>query len=687
MSASGFVVALVRLAVLAFPSAVAVWRPRRRLTAIRGVEAAMVDTVVAVGIVVVAAELLGLVGALRFGWLAGLLWLIALASLWATRSIMPRDPAIEPDRPATADCKRVRAQLMCRWSAVIVVAVVVAQWVLATVNSLGGGMYSFDVLWYHMPFAAGFAQTASVTHIQFTQADPYVAYYPATSELLNGLGIVALRNDFLSPLLNLGWLALALTASWSIGRRWRVELLTLAVGAMMLSLPVFSTTQPGEAFNDVVGLAALLTAIALLASCDRSGLRLIAVGTALGLAVGTKYTFVVPAVVLVLGVPLITSARRLARTALVAVPLVLTAAWWYVRAIIHTGSPLGIHTRIGPLHLPGPHSPLADAQQQTVLSQIRHVSLWGSRFIPGLTHALGVMWPVIVVAWIVAVVLTLTLIDDRFLRVLAIAAALAGITYLLFPTGAYAIAQSSELFAVNLRYAVPALTLGLMLAPILVRLRAPRFVAWLGPVLVIATVAAQLEPNLWPTQKARHIAFLAATLAVLVSAAATAARVQRLPRLKPGLLAVAVSVIAVLVAGVGFVAQRHYFRERYRVGDATAPGLGPIYGWAQTIAHAKIALYGTVEQYPLYGAMASNRVTYLGRNTQNGGFAPIDSCPAWQRALRLGGYRYLVLTPGPTASIPVAWTAQDRDLKPILHPTPDEWVFEITGKSPQVRCG
>ncbi len=647
----------------------------------------MVDTIVAVGVVVVAAELLGLVGALRFGWLAGLLWLIALASLWPTRSIMPRDPAIEADRPATASGKGARAHLVCRWSAVIVVAVVVAQWALATANSLGGGMFSFDVLWYHMPFAAGFAQTASVTHIQFTQADPYVAYYPATSELLNGLGIAAFGNDFLSPLLNLGWLALALTASWSIGRRWRVELLTLTVGAMMLSLPVFSTTQPGEAFNDVVGLAALLTAIALLAPCEWSRLRLLAVGTALGLAVGTKYTFVVPAVVLVLGVPFITSARRLLRTALVAVPLVLTAGWWYLRAIIHTGSPLGIRTRIGPLHLPGPRSPLADAQQQTVLSQIRHVWLWGSRLIPGLTHALGVLWPVIVVAWIVAVVLTLTLIEDRFLRVLAIAAAVAGITYLLFPTGAYAIAQSSQLFAVNLRYAVPALTLGLMLAPILARLRAPRLVAWVGPVLVIAALAAQLEPNLWPTQKARHVAFLAATLAVLASATATAARARRLPRPKPGVLAAVAAVMVVVVAGGGFVAQRHYFRERYRVGDATAPGLGTIYAWAQTIAHARIALYGTVEQYPLYGATASNRVTYLGRNTQNGGFAPIDSCPAWQRALRLGGYRYLVLTPGPTGSIAVAWSAQDPDLKPILHPTPDVWVFEITAKSPQVHCG
>jgi hypothetical protein len=693
MSASGFVVAVVRLCVLAFPAALVVSVLRRQLTTIRGVEAALVDTVGAVGVVVVAAELLGLVGALRFGWLAGLLWGLAIVSVWATRSIAaaPSGPAGGPEREATAisasQGEREWARLVCRWSAVIVVAVVVAQWVLATADSLGGGMFSFDVLWYHMPFAALFAQTASVTHIQFTQADPYVAYYPATSELLNGVGIIAFGNDFLSPLLNVGWLALALAASWSIGRRWRVELLTLTVGAMMLSLPVFSMTQPGEAFNDIVGLATLLTAVALLASPDRSWLRLVAAGTALGLAVGTKYTFVVPALVLVLGIPFITSARRLLRTALVAVPLVLTAGWWYLRAIIHTGSPLGIRTSIGPLHLPGPRSPLAEASQQTVLSQIHHISLWSSRFIPGLTHALGVLWPVISVAWIAAVVLALTLIDDPFLRVLAAAAALSGITYLLFPTGATAIAQSSQLFAVNLRYAVPAITLGLMLVPILVRLRAPRLTVWVAPPLVIIAVAAQLEPNLWPTQTARHIAFLAVSLIVLGAVTATALRARQQPRPRPAILISAGAVLLVGIAAAGFVVQRHYFRERYRIGDASNPGLGAIYGWAQTISHARVALYGTVEQYPLYGAMDSNRVTYLGQTTTDGGFVAIDSCPAWQRALQLGHYQYVVLTPGPTTPIPITWTTHDPDLKPILHPTTGEWVFEITGASPGVHCG
>ena len=557
------------------------------------------------------------------------------------------------------------------------VVIVVAQWALQTADAIGGGMFSFDVLWYHMPFAAAFAQTGSVTHIQFTQADPFVAYYPATSELVHALGIEALGNDFLSPILNLGWMTLALLAGWAIGRRWNVQPLTLAVCALALALPVLSMTQPGEAFDDIVGLATLLSAVALLASEDVDGPRLFAVGVALGLAIGTKYTFVLPAIVLVLGVPWITPRRRLARTVLVAAPAIVTGGWWYLRALIHTGNPLGIRSTIGPITLPGPRSPLADAAQQTVLSQISHVSLWGTRFVPGLSHALGVLWPVILVAWILVLVLTLWLLDDRVLRLIAITAALAGITYLVFPTGASAIAQSSQLFAINLRYVMPALTLGLLLVPILISLRAPRRTLWVAPSALLIAVTAQLEPNLWPTQTARHIVFGVITLAVLAGAVTLAIRRHELPRLTPVTLTAGVAASAVLLVAAGFLIQRHYFHLRYRVADSSSPGMGAIYAWAQSVSGSRIALYGTVEQYPLYGTEDNNRLTYLGRNTDNGGYQPISSCAGWQRALRVGDYQYLVLTPGPTGSPPMTWTTRDARLKPILHPAAGEWVFQI----------
>ena len=78
---------------------------------------------------------------------------------------------------------RERSSRLGRWCMVALVGVVVAQWTLSTANSLGAGMFSFDVLWYDMPFAEPSRIWIGHTHIQFTQANPFVAYYPVTSEL------------------------------------------------------------------------------------------------------------------------------------------------------------------------------------------------------------------------------------------------------------------------------------------------------------------------------------------------------------------------------------------------------------------------------------------------------------------------------------------------------------------------
>ena len=688
MSGLAFVAAVARLAVLVCPVPLAARYGRRLLTGIRGVDGALLDVVGSLAVIVVAAELLGLFGALRLGWLAGLLWMIAAGMVsWARAHSVSTTPS--GPRPASklAPCstRGEASSRVGRWCLVVLVGVVVAQWGLQTADSLGGGMFSFDVLWYHMPFAAAFAQSGSVTHIQFTQADPFVAYYPATSELVHGLGIMALGNDFLSPLLNLGWMTLALLAGWSVGQRWGAQRQTLSIVAMLLALPVFSTTQPGQAFSDVVGLAGLLTAVALLAGEDAEQLRLLAAGAALGLAVGTKYTFVVPTLVLIVGVALMSHQRRARRALLVAVPAVVTGGWWYLRAAIHTGNPFGIRSTIGPITLPGPRSPLAEASQQTVISQLSHAGLWSSRFAPGLAHSLGVLWPILLIAWLAAVVIALVWLRDGFVRTLAVAACLSAIAYLVLPTGATAITQTSQLFAVNLRYLLPALALGLILLPVILQVRAPGLIRWVIPSTLLIAIVAQLEPNLWPTQTARHVAFLFVTLIVLAAATLGFANSDRLRLNRPQSLVV-LPFLMVSLGAAAFIAQHHYFRLRYRDGHGATPGLGAIYGWAQTVGHTPIGLYGTVQQYPFYGRNGDNHVTYLGQRTPDGGYRPIDTCRGWQQAVHDGRYRYLVLTPAPTAPIPLNWSRRDASLTPILHPSPDEWVFQITPNAFKPTC-
>src|SRR5207237_1406077 len=124
---------------------------------------------------------------------------------------------------------------------------------------------------------------------------------------------------------------------------------------------------------------------------------LLAAALALGLAVGTKYTFIVPAVALAAGaVVLADRMRRTQAAGLMVAGIVATGGWWYLRALIADGNPLGLSVHLGPVTLPGAHSPLASSQQTAVISQIFHSSLWFSRFAPGLHYALGPMWPLVI---------------------------------------------------------------------------------------------------------------------------------------------------------------------------------------------------------------------------------------------------------------------------------------------------
>jgi hypothetical protein len=678
MTALQFALGLGRLVGIVAPACVIAGLLRRRYLDAAGALGFLLETVLALSVLLVVAESLGLVGLMRPAALIPILVLLAVA-VWRLRGRRTAGPAVaHPDarQPGLGDVTTL--------SALAAVVVVSAQWCVQTANALGAGMANFDTLWYHMPFAAHMAQTSAVTGIKFTQADPYVAYYPANSELFHALGIEALHNDFLSPLLNLMWLAVALLAAWCVGRPWRVERLTLIAACLVLSLPVLSGTQPGEAFNDIVGLATLLAAAAFVVNAAEDRRLLAVAGLALGLAVGTKFTFVVPAFVLVAGIVVwVGKDSRWRQLGVLAVPLLLTAGWWYLRNLIAAGNPEGLRLHLGPLTLPGPTSPLESASEQTVFSQISHLSLWGSRFAPGLDHALGPVWPIVLALYVLAVVAGLMARGNTPVRVLALTAAITGIAYLFLPTGAAAIEQGTTLFQVNLRYVTPALMLGVLLIPIVLTMRVPHLLRFLGPALVLVLVVAQFEHELWPTQPARHLAFLIAAGAVATVTHLYGQAIRRQPRATHAL---ATAGLLVLVLAGGFVVQRHYFARRYLTGNKTEPALGAIYGWAQHIAHARIALYGTVQQYPLYGARDTNDVDYLGTRTSDGGYRPITSCQAWRSTINRGHYRYLVLTPAPTAQIPPSWTQADPAAHPILTPATNAAVYEISGPLDPTSC-
>ena len=141
----------------------------------------------------------------------------------------------------------------------------VAEWTFPSQLSLDQGMFGGDTTWYHMPFAARIAQEGSTVHLHFTDPLRLAAwYYPQSSELIHAAGIVLFKTDWLSPLINLAWLSIALLAAWCVGRPYKVGPATLVAGAIVLDAGVMIETQPGEGRNDIMGLAFLLAFAAFL---------------------------------------------------------------------------------------------------------------------------------------------------------------------------------------------------------------------------------------------------------------------------------------------------------------------------------------------------------------------------------------------------------------------------------------
>jgi hypothetical protein len=174
-----------------------------------------------------------------------------------------------------------------------------------------------------MPFSARMAQEGSTVHLHFTDPLRLAAwFYPQSSELVHAAGIVLFKSDWLSPLINLFWIAIALLAAFCIGRPYKVGPATLVAAAIVLDAGVMIETQPGEGRNDIMGLAFLLAFAAFLinghqrrapaagavqdapergaALLDKG--PLIMAGIAAGLAASVKTTFLVPVVAITLGV-------------------------------------------------------------------------------------------------------------------------------------------------------------------------------------------------------------------------------------------------------------------------------------------------------------------------------------------------------------------------------------------------
>jgi hypothetical protein len=585
-------------------------------------------------------------------------------------------------------------------AALAAVSLVVAEWGPGTFEAYRTGMYSIDTLWYHMPFAAQFAQSGSITALQNINNDNTIAFYPGSSEVVHAVGIVLLGNDLLSPIVNLGWLAMALLAGWCIGVRFGVPSLTLLAVACVMGTTELVADEPGSAYNDVVGIALVLAALAILANLDRPwdakrGDRgLLVAALAAGLSLGVKYPFALPVVALTVCVIASLPKGRRVRTGLAWCVLAgVTGIVWYARNLIDADSPLpNLHIAVGPVRLPSPPGP----PDYSVAHFLTDGSAWRNYFFPGLGQAFGpadvALLALAAAGLVVAVVARLPSRDERALPcVVGVVGIVTLLGYLITPQP---LLPSS--FVYDLRFMALAVVLGLIALPIaLSRLRwVTLLTAAYGATLVVTQFARGIwssGPSLVP-YTALGPGLIAGAFALILGAGMIAVRGGR--RWTPITWRIAATTVVVALVVSGAFLQSFYLAHRYTTGT-----LAPVYRWADTVHHARIGASGPFLIYPLYGNDLSNAVAYVGDRKSHDYYSTPPSCVAWRQDLNAGRFQFVVVTdvenhgsaaPGSV----VSWTRTDRSAHLIatggiivLVGFLRTDVFAIQGKLHPGQCG
>jgi hypothetical protein len=716
-----YVLGMVGLALIAVSMAIAGRTARRAaLPGWTGAPALLADGILAIAILVAVSELLGLVGILD-GVLLVIACLIVGGGGLRLEPMLIR-AAIKGSKTGRWPESREReapAVSRLEIGAAIALALLVAgQWAAPTLLALDRGIFGGDSLWYHMPFAAHIAQTGSVTELLFTDPLYLNWFYPQVSELLHGGGLLVLGNDFLSPLLNLAWLGLALFAGWCIGRPYGAGAPATAAVAALMSANLMFSRQPGNANNDMVAIALFLAAVAILVNTRwalgaarddsdepnalPSGALLVA-GLAAGLALGTKLTAVPPVLALTVGVIVIAGVGNRGRAAWSWIGgLTVGGGLWYIRNLLVAGNPLP-WVNIGPIDR---SEELQGRDPHTIVHYVTDTDVWGRFFTPGLHERLGDLWPLILALAVLGVVLWLRR-GGELERMLAAVALAAGIAYLITPLGASGPEGSPVGFRLNIRYLAPGLALALVLAAIPPPFAKGRETLWrLGALAVFAVLVVisagaveAIDTDRIPGTVVLAFAVVGLPVALVLVSRRGASRM---------VLAGAGAVALIALAVVGRVAQEDYLELRYSSAAPDYPrteqpsielgqGLGAAYDWARTTRDQSIALSGTTGalfQYGLWGQDATNEVRYIGQRGDRGSFKEIKECPEWIGKINSADYDFVITTPAynqdapETAVRPVqeSWIAAAGSISKVAGAGLVS-VWQLTGPLDPAACG
>jgi hypothetical protein len=773
VSAGSYILGALALGVVGLSVGFTAYRLRQRLLPVwDGAPARLVESVVGLALLIWLGELLGSVQ-LFYAWaLVASSLLVAALVAWRIRPSSLGSPPLPgggvaggttpEDALATAGGGGSPAATgpagpgPLAWAVTVgVIALVFAHWGLTTKDALDRGIFNFDSLWYHMPFAADMVQSHSVTGLHYTETVFTNWFYPQNSELLHATGILLTHRDTLSLFLNFGFLALSFLAAWCVGRPYGRSHLTVIAAAIALECHTLVVREPGAAKNDLVAAALLLAAAAILVNAlprisrgwrggggsrtarglpagtppprqdpragEPGGMEgvverremvwaVAAAGLATGLAVGTKSTAVAMAAALTLAVIALTPAgRRWATAGWWFVPALLGGGYWYLRNLIVAGNPLPQATSIGPISLPHPQRLQEGRPDFSIVHYLTDTGVWRDYFEPGLHQAFGALWPLVIAAAVAGGLLALFRANDRVLRWMGAVALFGLLAYLFTPLSAAGAEGAPVGFAINIRYAIPPLLLGLTLLPTadgtqsgdIDRFGSRRRGFWGWGVLagLLLILVATDRSDAVVRDPARLFAWGLAFLVVVVPAGLLLARKRGAGR---GIVLGGFAMLALLVIAIGYPVQRHYLQHRFLNDvpqEERIPGanLNSAYRWARDIGDARIGLAGTTAgflQYGFYGTDLSNRVVYLGEKGPHGAYNAIPTCARFRAAANAANLDYLVTAPflnflDPSAPIPspeARWLRNDPAIKPINRSGPVT-VWKLNAKLNPSACG
>ncbi|MEX2105736.1 MAG: hypothetical protein WD810_02450 [Solirubrobacterales bacterium] len=689
---------------------------RRLLPAWEGAPARLVEIVVAIALLTWISEILGTFGLFYAGALvAASVFVAAATALYPAGGRgtgVPRGAEARPARSTVGDAAPTGPAGQSGWQLLVmtgVIAVVVGHWALTTKHALDRGIFNFDSLWYHLPFAADMAQSHSVTGMHHVDTVFTNWFYPQGSELLHAVGISLTGRDTLSLFLNYGWLAVTFLAAWCVGRPYGRGPLGVVAVAILLECHTLVVREPGAAKNDLMAAALLLAAIAILVNAwapRRShamgslplGWPLAAAGLAVGLAAGTKVTALAMAAALSVAVlALAPAGRRWAAAGWWFVPVLLGGGFWYLRNLVVAGNPLPALEHLGPISLPHPERLQIGRPDFSIAHYATDTGVWRDYLFPGLHDAFGALWPLVLGGAVVAALLAMLRGRDRVVRWIGAVALFGFVAYVFTPLSAAGAEGAPEAFGINVRYVYAALLAGLVLVPLPRFLDAGRRQTWLLGALVLVLLLTDRSDAV-VRDPARPFALLVVVLAVLVPAALGLARGRGASR---GIVAAGFAALALAVVAIGYPVQRHYLDERFRneVADESIPGmnLDSAYRWARDVGDARIGLAGTTAgfaQYGFYGTDLSNEVVYLGVDGPHGAFNAIPNCGEFRAAVNAADLDYLVTAPflnflhpdQPISSPEARWLRGEHAVTPVLRSGPVT-VWRVRGPLDPSTCG